>query len=233
MRLTQQIVVFLIFVSSSLLLNSCAKDDMMNEYNDVPSSEFAALSVFNGLGFGAGLDFSVDNKRINQGNELLQPGDFLSFKTIFPGNRTIEISTKANGTVLLSKAMEFKGSNFYSVFLYGRTYVKYLLTQDDFVVPKDRMASLRFANLAEGKKVDIQIKQGNTLQKLSIGNEVTKFQDFSMEVMELQVSFQGETEKSKTISITPSSQMLGTICIYEGLVVQTNQHDLLHSVIKY
>lgn len=231
MKFTQLKVVIISILSLTFLFSSCAKSDMNNFDN--PTGGFAAVSAFNGMGYGAPIEMMIDQKMVNSGDERLTSGGYIGFKTVFPGSRKVEIRFAGGSSYHVQEQVDFKSKNFYSYFFYGLKEFKYLVSVDDLSVPRPGMAKVRIVNLIENQPVVVNSVQGNSQSSFTAKVEVTNFMNVPLGEIKYDIQIAGTRSGNISFELDPSDQKLYTICLYAVTDEASKTSTWKHKIIQF
>lgn len=148
----------------------------------------------------------------------------LGYAAISPGSRSISIKdTLSSSTqVPVTFNQNFETGKYYSIFIYDTiTNVKYKVVPDNFIIPADTSAQLRFANMIYSKSlvpnVDVFSKKlnMNIFTNITIGT-VTNFISFpSKKADSLFIQETGTTNRLAGMGFTPGAQRSYTL-VFNG-----------------
>ena len=218
-------------------VSACKRDDLSLEYLDNGSS-FAGIAAFNAIEGSEGVNFQIDQKTLNQDNESFSTGEYLSHRTVFPGERTVQLILRKNNTFLFDKKFNFESSNLYSIFLYGNTTdgkdVKYILTQDSLFATDQGKIKFRFVNLVLDNQLTISAKDSKDV--FTIKNQVSSFKERNRQ----QIAFEVTGDKAANIQyeplgidFLPVDRGVYTLIFYAEINAVSGVKELKYKLIKH
>lgn len=182
MRIYKYIYLLLIFLV--VMLSSCSKEDSYDAlYSD---SGFSSVAVFNAIPNSQGVTLSigegVSQKTIVTASDKLVFGSYVNYKNWFSGDFDVSIQNKTmSESQNAKKRIALKSGTFYSLFLYRKNDIEYVLTEDNVIRPADGKVKMRIAHFcADLSNVRLIDSENKSLfnQDISFGT-VTSFVEIS------------------------------------------------------
>lgn len=212
-----------------LLLLSCQKDELSKEMDFVGQS-FSGLAAFNAVEQSASLQFIVDDKVMNAGDEAFELGGYIRHKGVFDGRRNIQLHNKALNKEVFRGAHEFVKNKVYSLFFYGKEQVQVKVVEDDMIAPASGKAKIRFANFSNSGKLQLKTIKGTSSMPANFNlsaQQVTDFAEYDVATVE----FQFNTELSKLLlNFVPENK--GVYTLFVVPVEQKREEEYLGAEYK-
>lgn len=145
------------FLGVTAFFQSCKVD------NDVPTPDVAALTIVNASPNSNGLDFYIDNQKVN-GTAFNFPLR-IPYQRAYAGKRAVKVTTSANPAALKSGDLTLLTNEYHSLFIAGKVEsLEFVLIKDDLNYPPAGKTKIRFGNLSpDASAVSLEIV-GDTTQ---------------------------------------------------------------------
>jgi hypothetical protein len=129
------------FLGVTAFFQSCKVD------NDVPTPDVAALTIVNASPNSNGLDFYIDNQKVN-GTAFNFPLR-IPYQRVYAGKRSAKVTTSANPATLVSGDLTLLTNEYHSLFIAGKVESpEFVLIKDDLNYPPVGKTKIRFGNLS-------------------------------------------------------------------------------------
>lgn len=131
------------------LFTSCLKN---NSETNINQPDVVALSVVNASPNSRGLNFLLDDAKVNT-NPLSYLQGF-SYINAYAGNRKVQVRDNAGSTVLATKTLSLVKNTYNTLFItgtgIGADSVSFVFAKDSLANPASGKVRVRFANLSTG-----------------------------------------------------------------------------------
>ncbi len=146
------------FLGVAAFVQSCKID------NDVPTPDVAALTIVNASPNSNGLDFYIDNQKVN-GTAAFNFPLRIPYQRAYSGKRVAKVTTSANPATLISGDLTLLTNEYHSLFIAGKVEaLEFVLIKDDLNYPPAGKTKIRFGNLSpDASPVSLEIV-GDTTQ---------------------------------------------------------------------
>jgi hypothetical protein len=115
--------------------------------DDVPTPDVAALTIVNASPNSNGLDFYIDNQKVN-GTAFNFPLR-IPYQRAYAGKRAAKVTTSANPATLISGDLTLLTNEYHSLFIAGKVEaLEFVLIKDDLNYPPAGKTKIRFGNLS-------------------------------------------------------------------------------------
>jgi len=214
-----------------LLLSSCTKDGF-DSFNNL-----AAISTFNAISTSKGFDIYIDNNRLNSYSENFDYGTYISYQSIFPGNRLISIVQPGFNLKrpLVSKPLKFEENKYYTLVLTGTQNIEYLLIEDEITPPERGKVSLRFIHLSpDSPELSLQLDEEIPAQFAKfMYKEVSPFLEFDAGSIRANIHSSNTNFKPINFEYTFLDQGIYTVYVKGLSNVEDKAQQVSYSVVKY
>ena len=115
--------------------------------DDVVVPDVSALTIINASPNSAGLDFYIDNQRVNQSAFTFPLR--IPYQRVYSGTRPAKVTTSTNPATLFSGNITLQPNEYNSLFIIGKVEaLDFLLIKDDLSFPPAGKTKIRFGNLS-------------------------------------------------------------------------------------
>ena len=115
--------------------------------DDVVVPDVSALTIINASPNSAGLDFYIDNQRVNQSAFTFPLR--IPYQRVYSGTRPAKVTTSTNPATLFSGNITLQPNEYNSLFIIGKVEAPdFLLIKDDLSFPPAGKTKIRFGNLS-------------------------------------------------------------------------------------
>lgn len=194
-------------------LIGCSKDDP-TEMLENANSSFAGLAAFNGVEDSNGMQIRIDGKVLNKDKERFSLGEFLNYRTVFPGNRKLDVSSRASSEIGLRDEFDFAAGKLYTFFFYGRKSVDYLVTEDDLLKPEPGHTRFRVVNLVDDAAISMRVQSPSGTFLHDFNEPVQNYEDLPIELLNIHLSAKGDRYGPLELSFEPDDHSINTLVIY-------------------
>ncbi len=197
-----------------LIFQGCSKDD--DSLSNLESThDFSGLAAFNAIEGPDNLQFFVDGKLINKTNEDFSIGGYLNHRTVFPGNRKLELKNLDN-QVFFSADKKFESTKIYTYFFFGKNSQP-VVTEDDMIKPDAGLMRVRIINLVTDSKLKLDFDYLSTKYTSNFDNRVFGSNEFSSKVnFKFRVSSPDKKYESIEIPLDGKDRSVYSIVVYSS-----------------
>lgn len=129
-------------IGLTAIFQSCKLND-----DDAIVPDVSALTIINASPNSAGLDFYIENQRVNQ-TAFTYPLR-MPYQRVYSGTRAAKVTASTNPSTLFSGNLTLQPNEYNSLFIIGKVEaLDFLLIKDDLSFPASGKTKIRFGNLS-------------------------------------------------------------------------------------